>query len=192
MCGCYVLRLNNSPRVASMTDSRPPKIDFRAHGEKGQPEVIEICEELLIGEYPRVEDVAWLRKAFGVSAIHSLQDDYDLACRGLDLASLTETLSRQRRRARAHSDSRRQRSRSRAALWRDIGCARLNGWTGASGLSSLQRVPEPLRLRSRPPSCICAKNMSVDDAIAYLRKRRICFPDTLVLAEYFSARRLDL
>ena len=54
------------------------------------PDVAEILPSLLLGEYPRVEDVAWLKRTFGVSAVVSLQDDDDLANKGLSLASLLE------------------------------------------------------------------------------------------------------
>ncbi len=38
-----------------------------------------VLPELLVGEYPRVEDLAWLRDTHGVTAVLSLQDDADLA-----------------------------------------------------------------------------------------------------------------
>jgi atypical dual specificity phosphatase len=53
-----------------------------------RPEVSEILPTLLVGEYPRVEDVAWLRQEFGVSAVLSLQDAEDLAAKGLNLPAL--------------------------------------------------------------------------------------------------------
>jgi len=43
---------------------------------------------LLIGEYPTPEDAAWLRDEHGVTAVLSLQDDADLASKGLRLAAL--------------------------------------------------------------------------------------------------------
>lgn len=43
---------------------------------------------LLVGEYPRVEDVAWLREELGVSAVFSLQDAEDLTAKGLNLSAL--------------------------------------------------------------------------------------------------------
>lgn len=49
-----------------------------------------VLPELLVGEYPRVEDLAWLRDTHGVTAVLSLQDDADLASkrlRGADLAA---------------------------------------------------------------------------------------------------------
>ena len=43
---------------------------------------------LLVGEYPTPEDAAWLRDTHAVTAVVSLQDDADLASKGLRLAAL--------------------------------------------------------------------------------------------------------
>jgi len=43
---------------------------------------------LVIGEYPTPEDAAWLRDEHGVTAVVSLQDDADLASKGLRLVAL--------------------------------------------------------------------------------------------------------
>jgi hypothetical protein len=43
---------------------------------------------LLVGEYPTPEDVAWLRDEHGVTAVVSLQDDADLASKGVRLGAL--------------------------------------------------------------------------------------------------------
>jgi len=47
-----------------------------------------ILPDLLIGEYPRIEDLRWLREAHAVAAVVSLQDDADLASKRLDLAEV--------------------------------------------------------------------------------------------------------
>ena len=47
------------------------------------PEVAEITPRLLIGEYPRVEDIGWLADQHAVTALLSLQDDADLASKAL-------------------------------------------------------------------------------------------------------------
>jgi len=54
----------------------------------GRPDVSEVVPGLLVGEFPRPEDVGWLREEHRVSAVFSLQDDEDLAAKGLDLAAL--------------------------------------------------------------------------------------------------------
>lgn len=47
-----------------------------------------ILTDLLVGEYPRVEDFGWLQAAHDVSAVVSLQDDADLASKRLRLADV--------------------------------------------------------------------------------------------------------
>jgi len=47
-----------------------------------------ILPDLLVGEYPTPGDAAWLRAAHGVTAVVSLQDDADLASKGLRLREL--------------------------------------------------------------------------------------------------------
>lgn len=47
-----------------------------------------VLPELLVGEYPRVEDLAWLRDTHGVTAVLSLQDEADLASKRLRAVDL--------------------------------------------------------------------------------------------------------
>jgi protein-tyrosine phosphatase len=53
-----------------------------------RPSVSVIRPALLVGEYPTPEDAAWLRDEHGVTVVVSLQDDADLASKGLRLAAL--------------------------------------------------------------------------------------------------------
>ena len=53
-----------------------------------RPSVGVIRPNLLVGEYPNPEDVAWLRDAHGVTTVLSLQDDADLASKNLQLRDL--------------------------------------------------------------------------------------------------------
>jgi atypical dual specificity phosphatase len=53
-----------------------------------RPEVSEILPTLFVGEYPRVEDVNWLKQAFGISAVFSLQDADDLSAKSISLPAL--------------------------------------------------------------------------------------------------------
>ena len=53
-----------------------------------RPDLSVILPELLVGEYPTPDDAAWLRAAHGVTAVLSLQDDADLASKGLELVAL--------------------------------------------------------------------------------------------------------
>jgi protein-tyrosine phosphatase len=54
----------------------------------GRPDVSWILPALLVGGYPHPHDVPWLAEAHGVGAVLSLQDDADLAAKGLDAAAL--------------------------------------------------------------------------------------------------------
>jgi atypical dual specificity phosphatase len=47
-----------------------------------------IVPGLVVGEYPTAEDAAWLRDTHGITAVVSLQDDGDLASKGLRVARL--------------------------------------------------------------------------------------------------------
>lgn len=47
-----------------------------------------IRPNLLIGEYPTPEDAAWLHDELGVTAVVSLQDEADLASKGVRLSAL--------------------------------------------------------------------------------------------------------
>jgi hypothetical protein len=54
----------------------------------GRPGLSVIRPALLVGEYPLPEDAAWLRDEHGVSAVLCLQDDADLASKGIALRAL--------------------------------------------------------------------------------------------------------
>jgi protein-tyrosine phosphatase len=52
------------------------------------PRLDPVLPELLVGEYPNVADVPWLRDTHGVTAVVCLQDEADLASKRLRLADL--------------------------------------------------------------------------------------------------------
>src|SRR5438094_525939 len=52
------------------------------------PDVSVILPGLLVGEYPRCEDIPWLRQRHGVTAVINLQDAEDLQVKGLVLSDL--------------------------------------------------------------------------------------------------------
>jgi protein-tyrosine phosphatase len=54
----------------------------------GHPEYAHILPNLLVGEYPTPGDAAWLRTVQGVTTVLSLQDDADLASKGLELVEI--------------------------------------------------------------------------------------------------------
>ena len=70
-------------------EARPSRGDRR-------PSVTEVSAQLLVGEYPNVEDVGWLKLNFDVTAVHNLQDDYDLRHNGLDITKLRQAYEQHR------------------------------------------------------------------------------------------------
>jgi protein-tyrosine phosphatase len=54
----------------------------------GRPDLSVILPDLLIGEYPTPQDAEWLLATHGITAVVSLQDDADLASKGLRLREL--------------------------------------------------------------------------------------------------------
>jgi len=61
-----------------------------------RPEVSQILPTLFVGEYPRVEDIGWLKQEFNISAVFSLQDNDDLQAKGLTLHTLADECGRHR------------------------------------------------------------------------------------------------
>jgi protein-tyrosine phosphatase len=59
-----------------------------------RPRLSRILPRLLVGEYPNLDDVAWLRRTHRVTAVLSLQDDADLASKRLRLADLEAAYGR--------------------------------------------------------------------------------------------------
>jgi predicted protein tyrosine phosphatase len=54
----------------------------------GRPNLSLIVPNLLVGEYPTPDDAEWLRDEHGVTVVVNLQDDADLASKGLDIEEL--------------------------------------------------------------------------------------------------------
>jgi protein-tyrosine phosphatase len=60
----------------------------------GHPEHTQILPNLLVGQYPALDDAEWLSTVHGVTAILSLQDDADLASKCLNLRDLGHSYRR--------------------------------------------------------------------------------------------------
>lgn len=60
----------------------------QADTRRRRPEVSQILPTLFVGEYPRIEDVGWLKQEFHISAVLSLQDADDLAAKSIALPAL--------------------------------------------------------------------------------------------------------
>lgn len=69
--------------------SRVPQLPRR-----GRPSFAAVAPRLLVGEYATPTDASWLRRTHGVGAVVCLQDDIDLANRGLDPAQLRAAYAR--------------------------------------------------------------------------------------------------
>jgi protein-tyrosine phosphatase len=56
----------------------------------GHPDLSTILPCLLVGEYPTPDDAEWLRVVQGITCVFSLQDDADLASKGLQLREMED------------------------------------------------------------------------------------------------------
>jgi predicted protein tyrosine phosphatase len=151
------------------------------------PSVTEILPELLIGEYPRPEDAGWLNQVHGVTAVLNLQDDDDLKIKGLNLPSLAASYQ--------HAGITMARipvpdsSAEHLARALEAALAQLCGLIEAG-----RRVYLHCNAGiNRAPTVAIAfihvhRTMGLDEAIAHVRKRRICAPYTVMLKEFFARR----
>jgi protein-tyrosine phosphatase len=152
-----------------------------------RPSVTELRPHLWIGEYPRVEDVDWLKVNFGVTAVHSLQDDDDLRHTGLEIEPL--------RRAYDHHGIKMVRTPISDGGADDM-AERLR--PALADLRALIKSGERVYLHcngglNRAPTLAIAylrayEGMSLDEAAAYVKQRRACGPFMTVLEDYFGPR----
>ncbi len=167
--------------------SKRPEHQTNATRLRGRPSVTEISPGLLVGEFPRPEDIAWLKSEFGVTAIHNLQDDEDLAHNGLRERELAEAC-----RKSGVKFVRTQIQDGSA----DAMAERLADTLGA--LASLIGAGERVYLHcnaglNRAPTLAIAYlrahgEMSLDEACAYVKARRTCGPFMTILEDYFGPR----
>lgn len=153
------------------------------------PSVSELLPELLIGEYPRLEDIAWLKTAHAVTAVHNLQDDDDLRLYGLDVGSLAETYAQASIRMVRTPIPDGSADQFSLHLERALG-----------DLKALTEAGERVYLHcnaglNRAPTVAIAfmrayRGMSLDEALAHVKQRRACGPFMTVLEEYFGPRGL--
>lgn len=61
-----------------------------------RPNLSIVLPELAVGEYPTPADLAWLRDEHGIGAVVNLQDDPDLAAKGLRLRDLERAYREER------------------------------------------------------------------------------------------------
>ncbi len=162
--------------------------EARAH-RASRPSVAEITRHLLIGEYPRPDDIGWLKESFAVTAVHNLQDDDDLRIHGLDLTAVrAECDANDIRFVRTpiqdgSADAMAERLR--------VGLEALHSLIAAGGRvylhcnAGLNRAPTLAigYLRAH-------EKMSLDEAVAHVKKRRACGPFMTILEDYFGPRHI--
>ncbi len=159
---------------------RPTRGDVR-------PTVSEITDYLLVGEYPRDLDIEWLRKEHGVTAIHNLQDDEDLRINAIDIAVLREVCK--------HYGIKLIRTPIQDGSSDDM-AHRLGA--ALHDLATLIEGRERVYLHcnaglNRAPTLAIAYlrahgGMSLNEAMAYVKKRRACGPFMTVLEAHFGPR----
>jgi len=162
--------------------------EVRAH-RAGRPSLAEITRHLLIGEYPRPYDIGWLKDSFHITAVHNLQDDDDVRLHGLDLKAV-----------RAECEA------------NDIGFLRTPIQDGSADamaerlkvalddLHSLIAAGKRVYLHcnaglNRAPTLAIGYlraygKMSLDEAVAHVKKHRACGPFMTILEDYFGPRHL--
>ena len=168
-----------------MSDFYNPFTTSRIESRSRRPEVSEILPHLFVGEYPRVEDVAWLKQTFGISAVFSLQDNEDLSAKGLTLFDLT-------------NEYRIQQIEFRRAPVADFNCDSLERAlpSALDVLHELIQQSHTLFLHcnagcNRAPTMAIAylhlhHQMGLVEARDFVKERRPCGPYMEILYQYFG------
>jgi len=154
-----------------------------------RPTVSEITDYLLVGEYPRDHDIEWLRDEHRVTAIHNLQDDEDLRINALDIAALREVCARHGiklvRTPIQDGSADDMAERLRVALGDLAGLLQASERVYLHCNAGLNRAPTLAIAYLRAHG-----GMSLDEALAHVKKRRACGPFMTVLEDYFGPRDL--
>lgn len=164
-----------------------PDDEVRPTRGNGRPSVSVITDSLLVGEYPRVSDIGWLKQEFGITAIQNLQDDEDLRINGINVMGLRDACERHKINL--------VRTPIRDGSSDDM-ASRLS-----DALRSLQRLidnQERVYLHcnaglNRAPTLAIAwlranRGMSLNEAMAHVKQRRACGPFMTVLEAHFGPR----
>jgi protein-tyrosine phosphatase len=167
--------------------TRRPQEEARPTRGNARPSVSTITDSLLVGEYPRICDIAWLKNQFGITAIQNLQDDEDLRINGIDIVGLQEACSRHQIRL--------VRTPIRDGSSDDM-AARLG--EALRSLEDLLANRERVYLHcnaglNRAPTLAIAwlhahTGMSLNEAMAHVKKQRACGPFMTVLEAHFGLR----
>jgi len=169
--------------------SRRPEDEARPTRGNGRPSVSELTEHLLVGEYPRRVDIPWLKDEHRVTAVHNLQDDVDLRINGVEIAELREVCD--------HYSIKLVHTPIHDGSADDM-LQRLP--VALAALEALLRSDERVYLHcnaglNRAPTLAIAYlrancGMSLNEALAHVKKRRACGPFMTVLEEHFGPRDL--
>ena len=162
--------------------------EARAHRDS-PPSVAEITRQLLIGEYPRPIDIGWLKDSFHITAVHNLQDDDDLRLHGLNLDAVRDA---------CHANGI---SFMRTPIQDGSADAMAERLRHAIGdLHSLIAGGRRVYLHcnaglNRAPTLAIGYlraygKMSLDEAVAHVKKHRACGPFMTILEDYFGPRDL--
>ncbi len=174
-----------------MTNFYDPFSHHHNDGRTRRPEVSEILSTLFVGEYPRVEDVAWLRREFGISAVFSLQDADDLAAKGISLPALV-------------TEYRQWQIEFRRTPVADFDCQSLHQAlpSALQMLHSLSQEGHTVFLHcnagcNRAPTLAIAylhihHGMALDEARDFVKARRPCGPYMEVLYQHFGRHGMPL
>jgi protein-tyrosine phosphatase len=167
--------------------TRRPYEEVRPTRGNGRPSVSWVTHSLLVGEYPRVGDIEWLKHEFSITAIQNLQDDEDLRINGIEVVPLREACQRHQIKL-VRTPIRDGSSDDMAARLGDaLRC-----------LESLLGGKERVYLHcnaglNRAPTLAIAwlranAGMSLNEAMAHVKKRRACGPFMTVLEAHFGPR----
>ena len=161
-------------------EARPTRANARPH-------LSEITDQLMVGEYLRPYDIPWLAQEHGVTAIHNLQDDEDLRINALDASALHDIAAQHRMRY--------VRTPIQDGSADDV-AARLTA--ALADLATLIKLGDRVYLHcnaglNRAPTLAIAwlrahGGMSLNEALAHVKRRRACGPFMTVLEDHFGSR----
>lgn len=189
--GEHEWRCRRGWEILALMDWWTQRHDDRPRPTRGdiRPSVSEITGYLLVGEYPRVADIEWLKREHRITAIHNLQDDEDLRINALDIAALEAAAARHGiayARTPIHDGSSDDVARRLEAALADLhalvaGERRVYLHCNAG----LNRAPTLAIAYLR-----AYRGMSLEEALALVKARRACGPFMTVLENHFGPRHL--
>jgi len=152
------------------------------------PDVSLVLPNLLVGEYPRIADVGWLRSEHGVSGVLSLQHDADLWDKGISLVELEREYA-----SRAIAFRRvpiEDYSEADLALALPHAVGALAELIGAGHVVFVHCNAGYNRAPTVAIAYLCATgSMSLDEAVQTVKRRRACVPYVTLLRKRFDPPR---